>query len=475
MKLAKIFAAAAISAVLVLGSIAGAFADMQSDVVIANGVLLSAPGAEGDFVVPDNVYKIGDKAFFNNTSLTSVTIPKSVSVIGKEAFFGCTSLSEVSSGEGVASVGESAFKDTPWFLSFQNSICTLGCVAIGANSDIYELKLPDNITAIAPRAFSEKESLYSADLSNITDIGDYSFDGCLNLSDIKFSDNIKYIGVNAFDGTMYLEDKQDDFVTVGSILVKYKGEGGSVTVPDSVTQIAGGAFAGNESVASVTLGESVYYIGKNAFTSCPLVKISIPQSVTYIGDEAFSFCPNLGSVELPGGELHLGSGAFYKCSSLKSVNLGGADEIETITFAGCTSLSSVTMGSSTKSIAPYAFANCNALHKLNIPQSVASIGENAFAGCPSLTIQAVLDSTAYKYALENSIPVEQASNPAEREQGDVDGDGRVSMHDVTLMQRFIAGLESLDKADIEAGDFTNDSKLSMEDVTTLQRKIAGLL
>ena len=45
--------------------------------------------------IGNNIKNIGERAFKNCTSLTSVTIPNSIASIGNEAFAGCTSLTTV--------------------------------------------------------------------------------------------------------------------------------------------------------------------------------------------------------------------------------------------------------------------------------------------------------------------------------------------------------------------------------------------
>ena len=54
-------------------------------------------------------------------------------------------------------------------------------------------------------------------------------------------------------------------------------------------------------------------------------------------------------------------------------------------FSGCSSLTSVTIGSGVTSIGIGAFSGCSGLTEIVIPDSVASIGNNAFFGCSSLT------------------------------------------------------------------------------------------
>ena len=56
-----------------------------------------------------NVTSLGYQAFYENDSLTSVTIPGGVTTIGASAFLGCFSLASVSIPDSVTSVGEYAF------------------------------------------------------------------------------------------------------------------------------------------------------------------------------------------------------------------------------------------------------------------------------------------------------------------------------------------------------------------------------
>ena len=69
---------------------------------------------EGDITIPETVSyngtyylvtSIGEKAFYECTSLTSVEIPSSVTSIGKYAFSGCTSLTSVEIPSSVTSIG----------------------------------------------------------------------------------------------------------------------------------------------------------------------------------------------------------------------------------------------------------------------------------------------------------------------------------------------------------------------------------
>ena len=94
--------------------------------------------ASGELVIPSSyegkpVTSIGDRAFKNCRSLTSVTIPDSVISIRDGAFYSCRSLTNVTIGNSVTSIGEKAF--------------------YGCNS-LTSVSIPDSVISIYNSAFA---------------------------------------------------------------------------------------------------------------------------------------------------------------------------------------------------------------------------------------------------------------------------------------------------------------------------------
>ncbi|MBQ0157318.1 MAG: leucine-rich repeat domain-containing protein [Bacteroidales bacterium] len=131
---------------------------------------------------------------------------------------------------------------------------------------------------------------------------------------------------------------------------------------------------------------NVEVIGSGAFKNYKGVSITIPESVDWIGIQAFRSCVNLTSINIPSKVKAIRDETFYHCESLKSIEFP-----EGLTFLGynslyyCTGLESIVLPSTLTKIDSYALMGCQSLTTINIPKSVTTIEEAAFSGCTSVT------------------------------------------------------------------------------------------
>jgi uncharacterized repeat protein (TIGR02543 family) len=158
----------------------------------------------------------------------------------------------------------------------------------------------------------------------------------------------------------------------------------SVTIPDSMTTIGDFAFYQCTKLASVTMGNNVTVIGKDAFVKTALTSLDLPDNAT-LGEYAFYMCTGLTSLTIPQG-VTLGQSVFCGCSGLTSLTLeNGRTDLGIDTFEACTGLTSVTIPDSITAINNNIFNGCTGLVSITIPNNVTSIGNMAFKGCTGLT------------------------------------------------------------------------------------------
>jgi hypothetical protein len=284
-------------------------------------------GKSGAYLIPSSVTSIGNYAFYECSSLVSVTIPSSVTSIGNSTFSGCSSLASVIIPSSVMSIGYRAFYECSSLASviIPSSVTSIGDSTFSGCSSLASVSIPSSITSIGYRAFYGCSGLASVIIpSSVTTIGYYAFYECSSLASVTIPSSVTTIGYDAFSicsslTEINVDGRNESYLSADGVLfdknkrtlIQYPaGKSGAYSIPSSVTSIGHGAFPGCTSLASVTIPSSVTTIRYGAFSGCTsLASVSIPSSVTSIGNSAFYGCSGLASVTLS-RRTRVGFGAF---------------------------------------------------------------------------------------------------------------------------------------------------------------------
>lgn len=316
-----------------------------------------------------SVTRIGVKAFYACSKLTSIDMPNTITSIEEEAFSGCENLTSITFPNSVRHIRKQAFSWCSGLTSItlSNTLESIGYESFIGCSSLASIDIPSSVVSMERGAFSDCSGLISITIPNtFTNIGDYVFSNCTSLTSITIPESVTSIG-------------KETFANCTSLV--------SVTIPNSVTSIGLGAFAGCTSLASITLPESVTSIGDCAFVSCTdLESITIPNSVTSMGERVFEGSTSLRSVSLSASLENIGNYAFRDCTGLISITLPYSIKVVGFgAFCGCSSLESITLPNTLTGIRYAAFWGCSSLASISIPNSVTSIESSAFQECTSLT------------------------------------------------------------------------------------------
>ncbi len=155
------------------------------------------------------------------------------------------------------------------------------------------IKLPANVTSIASEAFAGSRRLQSVSIPNaVTTIESNTFSECSSLSDVSFGENsvLKRIEESAFNGLTSLK---------------------SITLPESLEYIGPYAFAGS-GLTSITIPDNVVEVGHRSLQSCgSLTSIIMGEGMTTTPDCWAEYSNNLESVTIGSHVTFIWWRSFY--------------------------------------------------------------------------------------------------------------------------------------------------------------------
>jgi len=193
----------------------------------------------------------------------------------------------------------------------------------------------------------------------------------------------------------------EGYSSIGSYVFQSATHVTSVTISASVESIGNSAFVELSNLTTVKFeaGSKLNTIEEQAFLDTGLTSIIIPKSVTKIGTNAFKRSKNLESVTFEAGSIleTIVLNTFYEATSLTSIIIPSS--VKTIgqsAFYGCTELESIDIPNTVENIGDYTFYECNKLKNINeyniMPTSIKALGERVFKNTLIESIMFMMDN-----------------------------------------------------------------------------------
>ncbi len=342
---------------------------------VSNYTLTGYEGSGGVVYIPTdmNIMTIGEKAFQNNTSITTVVIPKTVTTIDARAFYGCTNLQSV------------FFVDV-------------------VTQEIAE----SDLTLINWEAFYGCTALEYVDFSNCKTftISTMAFAGCTNLKLIKGMENVGTAYNYAFAGCSSLVgsiSSDDDVVLVDTQSIKWDTQNNRITDVNVIGFDSLKDSSGNDlSVTGLDIS-GLHVAGVYVFQDCTSIVDIVTGKFTAIGDGMFYNCRSLTNVTLQ-DVASVGRYAFEKCTGIKTVTINSNScVIGDGAFFNCGNLIAINYGNGTKVTAIGSGALQNtALNNFVIPDGLQQLGSDVLKGT---------DVTTVKFTSEQLKNIQFIGNP----------------------------------------------------------------
>lgn len=332
---------------------------------------------------PASLQTIGESAFYQNQSLTSVEFAADGAdlTLGDYAFQECEKIESIIIPENVVGIGEGVFLDckklasvtvdenNQYFVTDDGVLFDKGYTRLlfypAGKTGVFET--PEQMTSIGAGVFKENEGLTGIKIGkNVTFIGKEAFKDCENFETVEFEEG----------GTEELVLEEGAFRWCDALK--------PFTLPNRVKALPAYFVCGNDSLTNFVIPDSVESIGESAFLGVPLKNVIIPASVTFIDKGAFASSPS--NVTTPMTVVfEEGDKPLEVAGPVKSLDFG--------VFFFNERLTSVKLPKRLINIADEMFSSCKNLKEITIPSGVTSVGLDPFrnSGIESVVFESSTD------------------------------------------------------------------------------------
>lgn len=358
----------------------------------------------GNYVVntitlPTGVNKLGYHPF-EGVQVSSVSLPYTLTSTDGNPAAGCGFVSTLSvddTNPSFYSTGNILYDKTkkkviavpPNFgetsVSFLPSVTEICNEALLNCRNLTTIQLPESLTSIEQMALSGCSSVAALSIpSNVTAIGSAAFSGCSSLLSVTYAGNAPTAPDDLYSGTLEALTSYASSEAEGFTEPTWKDRPIDFVPPpppQPLIYIDGAGVAWGYQIIEDDIAEIISVSSENAIT-------------------ALTFPVTIGALTVKG----VGNGAIANQRGITGVSI--PDTYEWIgygAFSNCTSLATVTLGNSLRTIGRHPFNGTN-VGAVSIPASVSSIDGNVLYGCgPAATVSVSSDSQHFSLSDDGAL------------------------------------------------------------------------
>ena len=347
------------------------------------------PERKLSIVLPQSLTKI-ELGAFRHTWIDSIFIPSNVSEIEEGAFEDAIHLKiemspenknfEVCNNLLIDKRSKKVLYAMSNKVEIPNGIMEIADHALG-HLQSKRIVIPEGVTRIGKDNLNLYKALRISLPSTLKDITRSSFWGFFGVPHTievptgmgkEFKEKLYDFG--DYDISSYIQEKKNSIIYDSSDLLKISEDGKTVL----------GVY--DQFVTAIVIPYGVEVIGDCAFNRCKLLrKIVLPQTVKRIERCAFCGCKYLRSIVLPSQLKKIEEFTFSDCEFLEKIVIPfGVEEIGDHAFEDCSSLKFIKIPGSVKTLDNYmSFCGCSDLKRIELEEGVETLG-GAFWACSSV-------------------------------------------------------------------------------------------
>jgi hypothetical protein len=323
-----------------------------------------------------------------------------------------------------------------------DGVKTIDNFAFFSLDNVESIELPDSVEVIGRCAFSASRKLETVRLSeNLDIISDNAFSECTALKNVTIPESVRYVGCEAFTGTSVVEyenglgyldgwfvgtERSSDAYYKGDIAIKEGtvgvasfGATGNVTIPSSVTKMSWEMIESGDALTRADVYSHV--LDYDAFKSADFLKD------IYIYDPECEICA---------GSQTIRAKHYERINNLIGIQKAKYHE-------------------------QYSDARTYA----------SELEEVSGRTLKDTVIHGYKGSTAEAYANMYGIAFEALDGTKQYKDGDLNGDGDLTVGDLIIMNRYIHGTYSFTEDQFKSADLNGDGNADIFDVLVFRRKL----